>query len=193
MDIVLVDDTVEPFTQSPSVPPEGILIEREHLSRDQSTRYAQTFTQPKEPWTQARDRLSDWTSTLSLPKGTWFGFAETVDYSEEGHPTVTGVRTYLLRGPPIISANDITDAEAVPDANGGAYVAVTLSDNAGERFRVATRENVKRRLAIIVGGKVETAPVIQSEIGGARLMITLGTTEEPLKDAVRLAKALGGD
>jgi preprotein translocase subunit SecD len=60
---------------------------------------------------------------------------------------------------------------------------------------VATRDWVQRRLAILVDGRVDSAPVVKSEIGGGRLTITMGAgePEKQLADARRLAASLGGD
>ena len=48
------------------------------------------------------------------------------------------------------------------------------SDGA-ELFRQMTGANVKKRMAIVLDDRVESAPVIQTEIGGGRAQITLGS------------------
>lgn len=53
-----------------------------------------------------------------------------------------------------------------------------LTPEGGERFRQATAANVKRRLAIVVRGRVESAPVIQQEIRGGHVLITMGAMPE---------------
>ncbi|MEZ4308098.1 MAG: hypothetical protein R3F14_08645 [Polyangiaceae bacterium] len=53
-------------------------------------------------------------------------------------------------------------------------VRVQLTPEGGERFQRATAANIQRRLAIVVRGRVLSAPVIQSEIGGGTVVITMG-------------------
>jgi preprotein translocase subunit SecD len=54
------------------------------------------------------------------------------------------------------------------------YVAVNFNHEGADQFRQLTGRNVKRRMAIVLDDKVESAPVIQTEIGGGRCQITLG-------------------
>lgn len=51
-------------------------------------------------------------------------------------------------------------------------------------FAKITRENIDRRLAIIVDGKVLTAPVIRTEIPGGRGQINGDFTEQEAKEIV---------
>ena len=62
-----------------------------------------------------------------------------------------------------------------------------LSPTAATQFAKLTRENIGRRLAIIVDGKVISAPVIRSEIPGGRGKITGDFT---LEEANRLAELI---
>ena len=90
-------------------------------------------------------------------------------------------------------------ALAQPDAagpanHGGWRVVIDLGPAGAERFRAFTASHVKRRLAILVDGVVESAPLIQSEIGGGHLSITLGrgAPEEQAVEAKRLEATLLG-
>ena len=118
------------------------------------------------------------------------------DYDDEtGRTTISGVRTYVLSGPAEITNGDIVEATASLDAMMDAsqvYVAITLADDAAERFRLLTREYTNRRLAILLDGRVTSAPVVRQEIGGDRMSITMGfgEPERMLKEAQELARGL---
>jgi preprotein translocase subunit SecD len=97
----------------------------------------------------------------------------------------------------VITTDDVTEAMASVNTTSGTrevYVAVTLSPEGAEKFRVATRENVQRRIAIIVNGQIESAPIVKTEIGGGRISITMGAGDPDvqLTQAKALAKSLGG-
>jgi preprotein translocase subunit SecD len=101
----------------------------------------------------------------------------------------------VVKSPPVLTEQDIFGAMAMPDEyTGGWYVAVTLTEDARERFRIATRENIERRIAIVIDDMVESAPIVKSEIGGGHISITMGAgaLEKQKADADSLARALSG-
>ena len=133
-----------------------------------------------------------------MPDGTRIGLEAIEEFDDDTLKSRrTGVRTFLLTGPPVITTDDVVDAAASVDtasARESADVAVTLSPDAAERFRLATREYTDRRIAIIVNGVIESAPIVRSEIRGGRVSITMGSgsLEVQLAQAKALAKSLGG-
>jgi preprotein translocase subunit SecD len=72
------------------------------------------------------------------------------------------------------------------------YIAITLTPEAGERFAAFTRTRVNRRLAIVLDGRINSAPVIRTAIDGGRISITMGAYdyEKQMKDARALAAGL---
>lgn len=66
---------------------------------------------------------------------------------------------------------------------------VALSDEGAKRFGQLTAAMVGEKLAIVVGGRVRSAPVVQSPIYGGRLSISLGGSPDP-SEAKALAEAL---
>ena len=76
----------------------------------------------------------------------------------------------------------------IPDV----YVAITLTPEAGERFRIVTAERVNQRIAILLDGRINSAPVVRTEISGGRLSITMGAgdPDKQLKEAQSLAAGL---
>ncbi|NDA04506.1 MAG: protein translocase subunit SecD [Betaproteobacteria bacterium] len=113
-----------------------------------------------------------------------------------------GCERYLERGSApvsvrkqvILTGDNLTDAQAGFDSN-SQEPAVHLSlDAKGARiFRDITRENVGRRMAILLvekgKGEVVTAPVIRSEIGGGRVQISGRMTTEEANDVALLLRA----
>jgi preprotein translocase subunit SecD len=107
-----------------------------------------------------------------------------------------GWRTYLLKSRAEITGDLIRDALAQPDTGpnslGGWYVLIRFTDGGGAIFERITGANVKRRFAIILDNRVESAPVIQSRIAGGSASITLGSSdpETQLRDARKLELVL---
>jgi preprotein translocase subunit SecD len=71
-------------------------------------------------------------------------------------------------------------------------VSMDFTPTGADRFEDITGRNVKRRFAIILDEKVESAPVIQTKIGGGRAQITMGSQnpDQQLQDARKLELVL---
>ena len=82
-----------------------------------------------------------------------------------------GVRTYLVEVPPPITQADIADAYVTYDQNNQPQVIVELTRDGGRSLANLTRGNYGRKLAILVDGEVESAPVIMGAITGGRFMV----------------------
>src|SRR6476659_1613619 len=83
----------------------------------------------------------------------------------------------LLRRQVVLTGDRINDAQPGFDSrNNEPAVHVSLDGTGARIFKEVTRENVKKRMAIVLveKGKAEviTAPVIQEEIGGGRVQIS---------------------
>ena len=104
----------------------------------------------------------------------------------------SGWRSYLASNEAVITAADVADATVGEDAVTGAqHVDVQLTADAAERFRAFTRTHTRRRLAIVVDGRVESAPVVQQEIDVGRIQVTVaGEPKQQRAQARRLAAAL---
>ncbi len=93
-------------------------------------------------------------------------------------------RFVLVQDTPIVTENDV--ALALPSPSRKDSIDVTLTAEGGEKMRVATAtmRPGEDRLAIILNGKVNTAPVLQSVPLGKNFIITgLLQEDEPLKMA----------
>ena len=94
----------------------------------------------------------------------------------------------------VLTGDSITDAAPGFDQQSGrAAVHVTLDGKGARIFKQVTRENVKKRMAILLieKGKAEviTAPTIQEEIGGGRVQITGMANAQEANDVSLLLRA----
>jgi preprotein translocase subunit SecD len=118
-------------------------------------------------------------------------------------PVPFGSERYLEKdGSPIIvfrqvilTGENLTDAQPgfSGDNAGEPAVHLTLDAKGARIFRDVTRENINKRMAIILfekgKGEVVTAPVIRSEIGGGRVQISGRMTTTEAADTALLLRA----
>ena len=82
----------------------------------------------------------------------------------------------LVRNNVVLTGESITDASPGFDEHGMPSVHITLDNRGARIFQQLTRENIGKRMAILLIEKgqeeVVTAPVIQTEIPGGRVQIT---------------------
>jgi SecD/SecF fusion protein len=71
---------------------------------------------------------------------------------------------YRLISAAEVSGRDIRRASATQDANGLPAVGFSLTQKGGRRFAELTRANTGRQLAIVLDGRVQSAPVIENAI-----------------------------
>ena len=94
----------------------------------------------------------------------------------------------------ILTGENLTDAQPGFDSQTQeAVVNLTLDAKGSRIFRDVTRENVGKRMAILLfekgRGEVVTAPVIRSEIGGGRVQISGRMTAMEATDTALLLRA----
>ena len=94
----------------------------------------------------------------------------------------------------LLTGDRITDAgPGVDQQSGRSVVHVTLDGRGSNIFKQVTRENVGKRLAILLIEKgqteVVTAPVIQQEIGGGRVQISGMNSPQEATDISLLLRA----
>jgi preprotein translocase subunit SecD len=114
-------------------------------------------------------------------------FGTELYYERNGQPV-------LVKRQVVLTGERINDAQPGFDStNGEPAVHITL-DGAGARiFQQVTRENVGKRMAILLfergKGEVVTAPVIRTEIGGGRVQISGRMTTQEARDVSLLLRA----
>jgi preprotein translocase subunit SecD len=103
-------------------------------------------------------------------------------------------RPLLLRRQVILTGENLQDAQPGRDQQTQqASVNVTLDSKGSRIFRDVTRDNVGKRMAILLiengKGEVVTAPVIRSEIAGGQVQISGSMTAEEAADTSLLLRA----
>lgn len=121
------------------------------------------------------------TATLEIrmvddsPSATSALAAGTVPFGLERYEDTDG-RPMLLRRQVILSGENLQDAQAGRDQNQQPAVHLTLDSKGARIFRDVTRDNIGKRMAILLfekgRGEVVTAPVIRSEIPGGQVQIS---------------------
>mgnify|MGYP003393680629 FL=1 len=100
----------------------------------------------------------------------------------------------LVKKSVLLTGERINDAQPGFDSrNNEPAVHIGLDAIGARKFKEATRENVGKRMAIILfekgRGEVVTAPVIREEIGGGRVQISGKMSTEEAKDTSLLLRA----
>ncbi|HEX6275922.1 MAG TPA: protein translocase subunit SecD, partial [Polyangiaceae bacterium] len=212
LEFKLLDDETDFFKDiaqkaSPDSLPAGLEFNTEPAAvgkdADGDVRYKTNYLaklkkQPNETIQQTLTRFKEWVATLDVPPDREIGFE--IDYRTideiTGKQEEVGWRTYFLKAKAEITGDLVRDAAAQPEQGagtlGGWHVALSFTDQGGKIFERITGDNVKRRFAIILDGKVESAPVIQNRIPGGHAVITLGSSdpEAQLRDARKLELVL---
>ena len=105
-----------------------------------------------------------------------------------------GGRGLLVKKQVVLTGERLTDAQAGFDGQTQEPAVHLTLDAAGARiFKDVTRENVNKRMAILLiekgKGEVVTAPVIRTEIGGGRVQISGRMTTVEANDVALLLRA----
>jgi preprotein translocase subunit SecD len=98
-------------------------------------------------------------------------------------------RPIVLKADAIMTGEYIADARANFDSNNQAYVSLTFTPRGAKLFERITTDNVKKRMAIVLDGKVYSAPVIQEKISGGRASITGRFSTEEARDLAIVLRA----
>jgi len=103
-------------------------------------------------------------------------------------------RPLLVRRQVILTGENLQDAQPGRDSQTQqAAVHLTLDSKGARIFRDVTRDNVGKRMAILLfengKGEVVTAPVIRSEIAGGQVQISGSMTAEEAADTALLLRA----
>jgi preprotein translocase subunit SecD len=140
-------------------PPEGIYLNAE----------AQTFAEAFGE--DARDRLGAYVATLSVPDDHEILLGRQDPDPERGGE---GWRTYYVYRVADVTGEDLDDAAVGYDPQSGSpEVDFTMNTRGASRMADLTGRSIGKRMAIVLDERVESAPVIQGQIG-ARGRITLG-------------------
>lgn len=88
----------------------------------------------------------------------------------------------LLKAIPVLDGEMLTDARAAYDQNGQPIINFTLNTQGGKIFGDFSGKNVGNRMAVVLDGKVYSAPVIRERIGGGSGQISGGFSVQEASD-----------
>jgi preprotein translocase subunit SecD len=126
-------------------------------------------------------------AALAAAKGGQVPFGDEFYVERDGAPV-------LVRKQVVLTGDRLTDAQpGFDNQNHEPAVHLTLDATGARIFKDVTRENVGKRMAILLiergKGEVVTAPVIRSEIGGGRVQISGRMTTAEANDVALLLRA----
>ncbi|HXK46920.1 MAG TPA: protein translocase subunit SecD [Deltaproteobacteria bacterium] len=89
----------------------------------------------------------------------------------------------LLKETTVLTGSMLNDAQGrISPSNNMPYVSLSFNPDGARVFERVTSENVGRRLAIVLDGKVNSAPVIRDAISGGKAIIEGHFTDEEARD-----------
>lgn len=99
-------------------------------------------------------------------------------------------KPFLIKKDVMMTGESIVNAEVRIDSQyNEPYVSIEFDKGGSNLFGKITKENVKKRLAIVLDSNVYSAPVIQEEISGGRAQITGRFTTEEAHDLAIVLRA----
>ncbi len=102
---------------------------------------------------------------------------------------VTGTKYYAVERQRILTGRDFKNARPGRGQFGQPIVEFQLQPTATETFGEATGANVGSAIAIVLNGRVVSAPVIRSRIGGGMGVIEGSFTEAEIQDLVTVLRS----
>ena len=122
----------------------------------------------------------------NVPPGDEILYQVSVD-PDTGHERKT---PYLLKKRTALTGEYLTDARVQIDSRyNEPYVSISFDARGARLFEQVTGQNVKKRLAIVLDGKVNSAPVIQDKISGGKAQITGRYTTDEARDLAIVLRA----
>jgi preprotein translocase subunit SecD len=97
---------------------------------------------------------------------------------------------YLLKSKALLTGASLETAKVqISDRYGEPNVSIKFNSQGAADFDRITADNVRRRLAIILDGKVYSAPVIQERISGGQAQVTGSFTMDEARDLAIVLRA----
>ncbi len=111
-------------------------------------------------------------------------------YQIKGKPGSQRRIPFLLKKRAALTGEYLTDARVQIDSQyNEPYVSISFDSRGARLFAQITGANIKKRLAIVLDGIVNSAPVIQDKITGGRAQITGRFTMEEARDLAIVLRA----
>ena len=107
---------------------------------------------------------------------------------EDSAGNVVGNRSIILKDTALTGA-DLKYANPATDEFGNPIVSIAFKSEAAKRFAALTRDNIGKPIAIVLDGKVVSAPNVRSVIQNGQAVIEGGFTVTEMRDLVIKLKA----
>lgn len=125
-----------------------------------------------------RQILEAFLDGVELPDNREISFQQQQGKDSAGNPTADVTwRTYYTVKVAGITGEYIDEAAVQFGEQGKPNVSLRFNQEGAGIFADLTEKNVQKRMAIILDGKVQSAPVIQEKIAGGNCQITLGRAD----------------
>ncbi|MBP9866383.1 MAG: protein translocase subunit SecD, partial [Candidatus Omnitrophica bacterium] len=100
-----------------------------------------------------------------------------------------GMRKVLVEAEPALTGEHLTTASIGFDQYGQAIVQLQFDDKGAKLFDQATLKNIGRQMAIVLDGKIHSAPVIRDRIPNGQAQISGGFTPDEASDLALVLRA----
>lgn len=121
-----------------------------------------------------------------------WGVKPFVQTAQDGTETNYGFALYALKAPggkPALDGKAVTDASANYDPLRGNEVSMRMNNDGARNWARITAANINRQVAIVLDGKVYSAPNVNSAIEGGQSSITGDFTLEEANDLANVLKS----
>ena len=115
------------------------------------------------------ERRADQVYTMTSPQAASYG---NVILEDTNNPN----QKYLVKEIPILNGSQVIDAQVAFDQSNQPIINFTLNSTGARIFGEFTAKNIGKRLAVVLDGKVYSAPNIRERIGGGSGQISGGFT-----------------
>lgn len=177
--------------------PLGIEMESELFSSPAGPVHELVFAvasrQPDEDLAGTRTRLETWTRGLSVPTGLEIALQPRFEHDPvEDAEVQSGWRTLLVRREVELDNADVAKATVELDPPETWLLQLELTPAGAAKLRALTSASVRRRVALMLDGYVESAPMVLEPIAGGVLWLSSGSTSKASRARADLvAAALG--
>lgn len=113
--------------------------------------------------------------------------AQLTDYYDPTYSYPKSWKSTELTGRQLKSAEATFQGQSGNNFNSQPVVSITFDNSGKEKFRDITKRNLQKQVAIVLDGRVVSAPTVQTEITNGEAVIT-GSSD--IKEAQKLAKRL---
>jgi hypothetical protein len=130
--------------------------------------------------TESPKRAADGAGVQTAPPSSLLQFRLIADNADTNSPVDVMIesqggrqprRLRVLR-PVLMDGSAVAHAGIQLETNGTRTIGIELTAEGGRRFESITASNIGRRIAIVAGGRVLSAPMIRSAVPGGELQIT---------------------